>query len=390
MIRQWHPATIVALGLIVVGCGGKQSGGPTGPTGPGNLAVSSSPMTAQVKLLDGTATFSTPHEFDGIAVGDHVVRLSFVGYADTVISVHVSSTATATLSATLRPLAGTPRSFALWKSYTSSVNGLDRAPDGAFYALTGTSENFHVYAADGSTITNAQVEFGLGAMGSPYINSFGDAYYRVSGSQGYYVHKHARDGHLWDVLNKRNTAVGFNIVDGITIGIADTLYVVDSDGGGGYDLEKYNVNDVWTNRTWHLPSGFIPGPILVDADNFTYICNDKTALGDSGTVYKFDSGGNLQSSWRTHGARAATLAPDGTIYVASTTQLPVTAEVAGEPVVVGRIQRFSPSGALLEQWGVENPQNPSREFFSIGGIAVDGPNVYVADPYGKRILKFTY
>ncbi len=125
-----------------------------------------------------------------------------------------------------------------------------------------------------------------------------------------------------------------------------------------------------------------PWGIAVDERGYVYVADTWNHR-----IQKFDLGGNFISSWGFFvntegkleqpggfwGPRAVAIDPEGNLYVADTGNK--------------RIQKFSPEGLFLGQWGGFGTQ--SGFFDEPVGIALDAQgNIYVADTWNRRIQKF--
>lgn len=123
---------------------------------------------------------------------------------------------------------------------------------------------------------------------------------------------------------------------------------------------------------WHVSD---PSGIAVDAQGNVYVSHTHTPA-----ISVFSPTGTLLRSWnrQTFGKRNASLAVDrhGNVYVAD------------DNLDTMQVQKYSPSGRLLAQWGTFGHKR--GQFTSANGVAVDQHDkVYVTDGSGDRLEKFS-
>ena len=161
------------------------------------------------------------------------------------------------------------------------------------------------------------------------------------------------------------------------------IYVADS---GNNRIQKLSPEGQFL-RQWGS-SGVAPGQfndpwgIAVDEKGNVYVADTWNHR-----IQKFDSEGNFLTSWGYFvntegkleqpggfwGPRAIAIDSEGNLYVADTGNK--------------RIQKFSPEGIFLGQWG--GLGNAEGLFDEPVGIAIDpAGNIYVADTWNRRIQKF--
>jgi DNA-binding beta-propeller fold protein YncE len=131
-----------------------------------------------------------------------------------------------------------------------------------------------------------------------------------------------------------------------------------------------------------------PRSIAVSADGFVYVADSRNHR-----IQKFTADGVWVASWGTFGGCpertplpgefcepwGVAVGPDGSVYVADTW--------------AHRVQKFSPDGQFLTQWGFSSQYGADLRpgaFYGPRGIAVEPDGtVYVADTGNKRIQVFT-
>ena len=134
-------------------------------------------------------------------------------------------------------------------------------------------------------------------------------------------------------------------------------------------LRLYIRKDV-VNKLWDYGSTASAAPVQADPyEGKQLTLNADQIIGITGS-----EPGQFQSP------RDIALAPDGTLYVADTSN--------------NRIQHLSADGKVLQVWGsfanLANGAAPGGTFYEPWGIAVgDDGSVYVADTWNHRIQKFT-
>ena len=154
------------------------------------------------------------------------------------------------------------------------------------------------------------------------------------------------------------------------------------------DTYSKRYREIASVRTWGRQGAgpgqlFNPKDIAVDAEGFFYVA-------DSGNnrVQKFDPQGQLVTDWGVGGAAdgqfqepwGLAVDAEGNLYVADTWQ--------------HRIQKFDPQGKFVTMWGTfvetKDPAAETGKFWGPRDIAVDAEgNLYVTDTGNKRVQKFS-
>lgn len=373
--RTWMG--ILAL-TAVCGC----SKGAKAPTGPpsatsGAVFITSRPLSAQL-TLDGAATGNLTPQFKAqLSLAAHTVKLKMVGYAETTLTVTPVAGATETVSVALRPLPGTPRSFATWKQLDAASVSLAAGPGGTIYATT--SASFYILSSSGLTLHQVTLpvvtQDGVGLA----VDSQGNAYF--GHSEMLYVYSGA--GIQQAVLGEYGGGSAFQRSPECAIGRADTALVVDPAAGVGTQLQRY-VGFAYSSSValdsvlYHIAVDPTDGTV------YAFGSEASTPFGPSLAIMKLSATGQRLARWPTAVNGSITVAPDHSIYVAGQDPSSIVADGGG----AGRIQHFSSAGTLLAEWGVENIVYRA-DFFGIRGIALDpGGNIYVTDYNGRRIIRF--
>jgi hypothetical protein len=152
------------LAALLSGCGGGHHG-PTAPLPPVNslLVIRSHPEAAAVAFGAASTRDFTPVVMDTLS-GTYTVHLSLFGYADTTINATVTAQPE-TVSATLRPLPGTPSVATPWGIHLlqgSAIECMTLGLDGRVYVLIGNPGT----APDGNGIIGySQTGVQLSAIG---------------------------------------------------------------------------------------------------------------------------------------------------------------------------------------------------------------------------------
>ncbi|MFB0533767.1 MAG: PA14 domain-containing protein [Anaerolineae bacterium] len=202
------------------------------------------------------------------------------------------------------------------------------------------------------------------------IDSRGDLY--VLDSEPGWIYRFAADGTLLGRFAGPEARLFHP--RGLTIDEADRLYVADT---GGCRVVVYNTAGERLGLFGSKGSG--PGQFLEPTD---------VALDGRGALYVVDSSnqrvqhldpwGGYRAEWPipaagTYNGSHLALAPDGSLLMTAPEQ--------------HQIQRYSPVGTLLGQWGDDG--TAAGQFHIPVGLAVDQDgNVYVADTLNHRLQKF--
>jgi tripartite motif-containing protein 71 len=147
-----------------------------------------------------------------------------------------------------------------------------------------------------------------------------------------------------------------------------------------------------TQSAWRVVITVKPGPgvrnlgitgVALDGNGSLYL-----AQFDDDLIYKYSTSGNLLARWGGHGSSPGQLeAPDklafdtkGNVYV--------TEVGSGSPADNSRVQKFSPAGESLAQWGTFGAE--AGQFNTPVGIAIDQHGaIYVADVGNHRVQKLS-
>lgn len=175
---------------------------------------------------------------------------------------------------------------------------------------------------------------------------------------------------------------------GSTLALAALVSLV-SCGGSSASTAPSHAS---TQRTWQVVITVRPGGgvrnlgitgVTLDGHGNLYL-----AEFDDDQIYKFTTSGNLLAQWGGHGPRPGQLeGPDklafdakGNLYVTE-----VGTQSAGDN---SRIQKFSPAGEPLAQWGTYG--SAPGQFLTPVGIAIDQQGaIYVADVGKHRVQKLS-
>jgi secreted PhoX family phosphatase len=109
---------------------------------------------------------------------------------------------------------------------------------------------------------------------------------------------------------------------------------------------------------------------------------------DDDRIYKYSTSGKLLAQWGTHGSGPGQLDSPDKLALDSQGNLYVTEVGSQSPAGNSRIQKFSPNGMSLAQWGTFG--SAPGQFNTPVGIAVDEKGeIYVADVGNHRIQKLS-
>ena len=157
---------------------------------------------------------------------------------------------------------------------------------------------------------------------------------------------------------------------GVAIDSSSNVYVTGTYVNG---IQKFDKNG---NFIATLASGKFdfPSSIARDSSGNIYVM-------DLRQIQKFDSKGNLVTSWHSPGLKGANLAVDSSGYVY------ITAPGLGVVQSYDRVSKYDGNGNIIAQWGGQGSGN--GYFVSAKGVAIDSSgNVYVADSVNNCIQKF--
>jgi len=380
-VNRFHRVAVFVMVPLLSGCGGGHHG-PTAPPPPVNsrLVVRSHPEAATVAFGAAGPRDFTPVAMDTLS-GSYVVHLSLLGYADTTVTAVVTASPE-TVTATLRPLPGTPTGSTSWGIHLLSgtaIECMSLGLDGRVYVLLG---NPGAAPGGNGVIGYSQTGVQLSEIGylsadegycAVAVNAAGDAF--LAPRFGGYVSELNPAGTLIGSYGASGTISTFHDLSGMFLDPAgDSLYVVGKAGlvsilrpSDGVLLDDFGADD--TARGAALNTG----PSARDAaGNFYFAPAPGTA------IVRTDRSGHTVASWPMPGPVVAlTGAPDGTLYAAAVAP---TASLQFFPSekAPGRILHLSGSGTVLGQWGTEH-------ILAVGiGVTANG-DVFVADYYGGLV-----
>ena len=175
------------------------------------------------------------------------------------------------------------------------------------------------------------------------------------------------EGQFGDILNPREGR--------LAVDAQGNVYVIDLKNSR---IQKFDSNGNYLAQWGTKGNGegqfTEPDDIAVDRQNNIYVSD-----AGSDTVQKFDETGRFLLRWGRHGYKdgefsnvySVAIAPNGNVLVTDAT---------------GRIQKFNSNGQYLATV-IPEPVDSQSVFLS--SIAVDSQgDIYVADWYGERIVKF--
>ena len=207
---------------------------------------------------------------------------------------------------------------------------------------------------------------------------------------------------------------------GIAVDTLGNVYVADTNNNR---IQKFDSSGAFLTK-WGVPGSgdaqfFGPHGIAVDNSGNVYVVD----TGNS-RIQKFDPSGVFLAKWGVYGyfdepnydltkGVRIPAESDGKFFEPHGIAVDGSGNVYVADTMNGRIQKFDSSGAFLTKWGVEGYSDdvgtrfPGGEvkydstgraildewdgkFIEPMGVTVDGPgNVYVADGWNHRILKFS-
>jgi len=171
----------------------------------------------------------------------------------------------------------------------------------------------------------------------------------------------------------RNAAVG---PDGL-------LYVLDS---GNHRVQVFDQDGLFV-RSWGSqgagPGQFQePWGIAVGSDGSVYVADTWNHR-----IQKFTTEGEFITMWGTFGATDGTLGTPGVFWGPRAMAIDAEGNLYVTDTGNKRVQKFSPEGEFLGQWGGFGTS--PGQFNEPVGIAIDSDgNIYVADTWNRRVQKF--
>lgn len=171
----------------------------------------------------------------------------------------------------------------------------------------------------------------------------------------------------------RNAAVG---PDGL-------LYVLDS---GNHRVQVFDQDGLFV-RSWGSqgagPGQFQePWGIAVGSDGSVYVADTWNHR-----IQKFTTEGEFITMWGTFGATDGTLGTPGVFWGPRAIAIDAEGNLYVTDTGNKRVQKFSPDGEFLGQWGGFGTS--PGQFNEPVGIAIDSDgNIYVADTWNRRVQKF--
>jgi sugar lactone lactonase YvrE len=277
-----------------------------------------------------------------------------------------------------------------WTSGGISFEALAVGPDGSVYVADACSFRIQKFTDSGEFVTqwgsrgagdgqfdeNTSNALCLGVSVGPdssvYVADYGNNRIQKFTSSGEYMMKWGNPG----------TGTGqFSLPQDVTVGPDGSVYVVSNNR-----ISKFTSTGTFVTegRSFGPSQTSFAGPQAVAAgpDGLLYVTNGWmryfVAILNSDCAYL--------SAWQSFGSgdgqfdtpRDVAVGPDGSIYVADAQNY--------------RIQRFTPSGRFVTEWGVQGYGNGQFPFGILGGavcvaVGLDG-SVYAGDA-GQRIQKFS-
>ena len=171
---------------------------------------------------------------------------------------------------------------------------------------------------------------------------------------------------------------------GVAVDKAGYIYVVDS---GNHRIQKFDAQGRFVAK-WGSQG---PGPgqfrepwgIAVDDEGYVYVADTWNHR-----IQKFDRNGNFLLQWGTFGDTRGELGQEGVFYGPRDIAIDGEGNLYVTDTGNKRIQKFSPEGEFLGQWGGAGV-NPGQ-FDEPVGIAISerSGDIFIADTWNRRIQRF--
>jgi hypothetical protein len=334
---------LLGISFALVGCSKSKPTAPPSPPAIGHLTLESHPAAAAV-FVNGTPTARfTPCTLD-TGTGAVSIRLSLLGYVDTVLTATVPS-GFDTLAATLRPLPGTPRTVTSWQVTTdlsryAECLTLDASAN--VYVVVGTNGggNIKSYTATGVPIASWTISHPTNLY-SAIARDAGGWFY-LSPFYGGYVPQYTSAGVFYGDLGEPLAFTSY--LPGLAVG-GDSLFVPNHAGAmtvlhtpDGAVLHTFLLTTRATNQV-------TIGVFTRDAAGYLYFTG---GAGDS--IRKCNAMGFEVATWGMPGSVSALHAgPDGNLYVGID---PPDNILSGH--APGRIMKLTTNGVVLSEWATEH------------------------------------
>lgn len=353
-------AALPVAAVLGSGCSKSATTAPP-PSGPATFTVRSSPGGVPIMVDGAVATVYTPSTLS-LAAGTHTLKLQYLGYRDTTITVSLAATQTDSATVVLGPKPGTPRTFSAWRSFTESPEDLAVGPDGPLYvSVFAGTRTLIAYSLAGDKLS--ETSFGSNSASCLTVSASGDAYLSLySSGYGKILQRYTATG-----LNTVSLYYGGGAWPGFpcaAMGTGDTLMVLHNAPTFAIigEVIRY-VNDVWVDHWFTGTSDF-----RMAVDRTARRCYFMSATSD--TIYVLSTGGQPLTKWKAGFFNSQpgliTVGSDGTVY--ATDQW--------------TIHHFTGTGTLIGEWGV-------GDIGGAVGFGVDSQGrVYVAGFGGKRIVRY--
>ena len=223
----------------------------------------------------------------------------------------------------------------------------------------------------GSNPFNVPAGVDVDAKGNIYVMDTNNSGVQKFDSEGNFLLMWGSEGsgkeQFGDILNHREGR--------LAVDTQGNVYVIDLQNSR---VQKFDSNGhyltQWGTKGYGKGQFTQPFDIATDQQNNIYVSD-----AGNNTIQKFDETGRFLLRWGRHGYKdgefsdvySVTITPDGNVLVTDST---------------GRIQKFDSNGRYLSTLIPEPVDNQS---VFLRSIAVDNQgNIYVADWYGERIVKF--